>query len=261
MSDDPTSHVTTRRLTKAWEYGQRKLYGYSFAEDRFFERSSRSLLTAEESFGTDVERFLNVHIENPLSNYLDAVAEGTLVQNHPWVQERALILSMLFQSMRVGAGRGDVEATQKLKELLTKDASFLDQLAIGSRTMFRFVGAKIGHGQHLFFPADGVAALPMIGAPAKTPGMMFQPTTMKTFFAGIPSNVPEGVAEEQLHTAMANGTIVAFSVGLICDRVIIPPPIRGRDESDIKRGLLELRAAARGFVQVIAKANRVVGLS
>jgi hypothetical protein len=72
--------------------------------------------------------------------------------------------------------------------------------------------------------------------------------------------VPEGVAEEQLRTAMANGTIVAFSVGLICDRVIIPPPIRGRDEGDIKRGLLELRAAARGFVQVIAKANRVVGL-
>jgi hypothetical protein len=189
------------------------------------------------------------------------VAEGTLVQNLPWAQQRALILSMLFQSLRVGAGRGDVEATQKLKELLTKDASFLDQLAIGSRTTFRFLGAKIGHGQHLFFPADGVAALPMIGAPARAPGMMFQPTTMKTFFAGIPMNVPEGVAEEQLRTAMANGTIVAFSVGLICDRVIIPPNIRGREESDIKKGLLTLRAAAKGLVEVIGKANRIVGLS
>jgi hypothetical protein len=260
MANQPTSHVTTRRLTKAWEYGQRMLYGYNFAEDKFFERSSRSLLTADESFGTDVERFLNAHIENPLSNYLDAVAEGTLVQNLPWAQQRALILSMLFQSMRVGAGRGDVEATQKLKELLTKDVSFLDQLAVGSRTIFRFIGAKIGHGQRLFFPTDGVAALPLAGASASTPGMIFQPTTLHTFFAGIPMNVPEGVAEEQLRTAMANGTIVAFSVGLICDRVIIPPDIReSTDEPTIKKTLHQLRSSTREMARLIAEANRMVG--
>jgi hypothetical protein len=65
MANEPTSHVTTRRLTKSWEFGQRMLYGYNFAEDRFFERSSRSLLIADESFGTDIERFFSHHIENP----------------------------------------------------------------------------------------------------------------------------------------------------------------------------------------------------
>jgi hypothetical protein len=235
------------------------LYGYHFAEDRFFERSSKSLLIADESFGADVERFFSHHIENPLANYLDAVAEGTLVANIPWTQERALILSMLLQPMRVRAGDGDAEATREMKNLLTKDESFLDQLAVGSRSMFRFLGGKIGRGQLLYFPADGIAALPMIGASAAHPGMLFQPTTLTTFFAGVPVAVPAEVAEDQLQKAMANGTIVAFSVGLLCDRVIIPPAVRGQvSESSIKTALHGFRTAAKAFAQVIGKANRIV---
>jgi hypothetical protein len=115
MPGEPTSHVTTRRLTKSWEFGHRMLHGYNFAQDRFFEPSSKSLLIADESFGAEVERFFSHHIENPLANYLDAVAEGALVPNIPWAQERALILSMLLQPMRVDAGRGNAEATSNMK--------------------------------------------------------------------------------------------------------------------------------------------------
>jgi hypothetical protein len=51
--------------------------------------------------------------------------------------------------------------------------------------MFRFVEAKIGNGQLLYFPADGIAALPMIGAIDAAPGTLLLPTTLNTFFAGV----------------------------------------------------------------------------
>jgi hypothetical protein len=258
MPYDPTSHTTTRRLTKSWEFGQRMLYGYNFAEDRFFERSSKSLLVADQSFGADMERFFNDHIENPLANYLDGLAEGALVHDPPWAQQRALVLSMLFQSMRVGAGRGDAEAVRWMNDLGTKDEKFLDQLAAASRTKFRFIGGKLGREPHLFFPADGIAVFPMVGAPADAPGMLFQPTSLTTFFAGIPVGVPEKVAEDQMRAAMANGMISAFSVGLKCDRVVIPSAIRGRDEKNVKAGLLELRGAAKGLADLMGRANQLV---
>jgi hypothetical protein len=89
MATKPNSHVTTRRLTKPWEGSERNLYYYDFARDSFHEESSRTLLTADNSFGYNVERFLNETVESHLANHLDALSAGTFIGNIPWNQGRA----------------------------------------------------------------------------------------------------------------------------------------------------------------------------
>ena len=260
MANPPLSHVTTRRLTKPWEGAQRALFHYNFTTDSFDDETSRTLLTADESYGYEVERFLNERVEVHLATYLDSVAAGGLSTAIPWPQERALILSVFIQSLRVRAGRGDADALRELRELLAKGDEYLDQFVTAARRDFRYVGGRVPAGQLLYFPSDGITALPMVGTTERLPAMLFQPTTLTTFFAAVPVGIPEETSDRQLQEAMATGLLVAFSVGLVCDRVIIPPEIRGRaDEAAMRTSIRTLRSAAEGFTRIIGQMNRMVG--
>jgi hypothetical protein len=261
MANPPLSHVTTRRLTKPWECAQRQLYYYDFTLDSFGEETSRTLLTADESFGEEVEVFLNRTVETPLAGYLDEIGDGTLVNDLSWKHERALVLSLLFQPIRVGAARGDEWATNALRDLLTKEDSYFDQLVAGSRQRSRHVAGKVARGQMLFFPADGLAGVPLAGAASSSPSMLFQPTTLTTFFAAVPRDIPEHVVMDQLRGSLANGMIVAYSVGLKSDRVIVPPPIRENvAEANVRTMVRTLRDGAVGIAKAITRANEIVGL-
>ena len=264
MAKAPNSHAITRRLTKPWEFGNRRLYVYDFTQDKFFDESSKTLLTADESFGYEVERSLNELIEQPLAQYLDSLREGALAASIPWKHERALILSLIFQGQRVAAGDGDLEAMADLQTSLPKGDAYLDPLARAAKTRFRFIGGKLAQGgpeRVFFFPCGGVAALPLAGAPASTPAMLFQPTSLNTFFAAVPTELPEHVAEDQLRDAMSNGLITAYSMGLISERIIIPPPIReATDDITLKKAVLMQRSAAKRIAELVYEATRIVGL-
>jgi hypothetical protein len=235
------------------------LFAYSFKEDKFLEKPSARLLTAERSFGAKAEKFLNEKIEQPLTKHLDSLAAGTFTAQLPWPQERALILSSMFQATRVGAGRGETESATHLHEIVGRDDAFLDQLAGASRTRFRFFGLKLG-AQHppLCFPSIGLAALPVIGAPA----IMFQPTSLSTLFATIPIEVPEHLVEGHLRQLMNTGVAAACSVGLICDLVILPPFHREHtDRTDLRRAIKTFRTSAQGLMDVFRRANELTGLT
>lgn len=99
---------------------------------------------------------------------------------------------------RVRAGEGEAESAAYLRELVDKDDAYLDQIAIGSRTLFRFYGVKLADRlPPLCFPSVGIAALPVVGARA----IMFQPTSLSTFFATIPIEVPEHLCQRSVASA------------------------------------------------------------
>jgi hypothetical protein len=258
MAKGPRSHATARRLTKPWEYGNRMLFAYSFKEDKFLEKPSARLLTGERSFGAEAEKFLNEKIEQPLTNHLDSLAAGTFTAQLPWPQERALILSSMFQATRVRAGCGEVDSVAHLQELVGKDDVFLDELAVASRTRFRFYGVKLAARlPPLCFPSAGIAALPVVGARA----IMFQPTSLSTFFATIPVDVPEHLVIDHLRQLMDTGVAAACSVGLTCDLVILPPQHRDQiDRNDLRGVLRKFRTCARGLMDAFRQANELTGL-
>lgn len=256
MSKGPESHTTTRRLTKPWEFGARRLYVYNFPTDTLSDKSSRHLLVARKSFGYDVEKFLNDLVENPLASYLDNINAGQLVSNLPWKQERALLLSLFFQTVRVRAGRGDPTATQELHDLLTKDDSHFDQIAMGFRQDFRCYGCKLPNNMELYFPGNGITGVPVVSADPKFPAILFQPTGLDTFHAAVPVSIPQHIGERQLREAIATKLVVAYSVGLTCDDVILPPKFFGEDTSTVRSVIRDLRTSAKGIADIISTVNK-----
>lgn len=247
--------MTTRRLTKPWECAGRNLYYYEFAADRFCEQSSEVLLTSSESFGYDVERFLNKKVETHLTTYLDSLAAGAWTRAIPWRQERALVLSILFQGTRVAAANGDKGARSDLRQMLTKGNAYLDRFAKESYTRLYYFGGKVPDGQFLYFPSNGLSVLPIVGGSG-----VFQPTGPSTFIAAIPVATPVQVAEAQIDHALSSGTLAACSVGLKCDLTIVPPAIRaGSDEVAIRASIRGLRDAANKLVETIASVNKTAG--
>ena len=259
MVKDPNSHVATRRLTKAWE-GQgarRPLYFYDFENDAFGERSSKSLLTAEHSYGYDVERFLNDTVENPLAGYLDSLEAGTLKTSLPWKHERALLLSLAFQGLRAHAARGNPQAVSELHDLLTKSDTYYDELATASSSMYHRFGCKLRGDQLLYFPSDGLAGIPLPGASTDCPAILFQPTSTTTFFALVPAGFSAAEAEARLGEVMENGLLVACSVGAKSRRVLIPPEMKQRvPESVLRQVLRQFRLASGRIIELVLGANR-----
>jgi hypothetical protein len=257
MANEPSSHVTTRRLTKSWEVGQRRLRFYDFVTDRFGDRSSKTLLTADASFGEDVEGFLNTSIENSLASHLDALEAGTWETKIPWEHERSLLFSLMLQPTRVLAGRGDAASKGELDDLRTKGDAYLDLLARAADDRFRRIGVRLPVGQELFFPSHGFEQFPLAG---RSRAMTFQPTTPSTLFLCVLKEVPQHVVDEQIAAGLDTGTFVAFSVGLDCEKVILPPSLVGQDEAEVRAMLLKLRSCAQAYAKVIASANAVAGL-
>jgi hypothetical protein len=212
QNNAPLSHEVTRRLTKPWEFGDRLLFYFDFEKNDFGEESSRTLLTAAESYGFDVERLLNEKIENPLANYLDGLANVGLVTDIQWRQERAVLLSLVLQSARVVAARGDTGALDQLRSIVSQDDVQLDAMAGLIRRDWRTIGVRLGaQTGELCFPSVGLAALPLVGT---TRPVWFQPTSLRTLFALVPTDVPEASTDEQIRAAMANHSVIAFSIGL-----------------------------------------------
>jgi hypothetical protein len=89
-AEEPNSQVIIRRVTKAWEFKDRRLRYYDFEKDEFEFDSSRFLLTADTSYGADVEKLLNLHIETHLASYLHTITTEPLAEDLPWLQRRAM---------------------------------------------------------------------------------------------------------------------------------------------------------------------------
>jgi hypothetical protein len=83
-AEEPNSHVIKRRITKAWELKDRRLRYYDFEKDELDFDSSRFLLTADTSYGAEVEKLLNLHIETHLASYLHTIPTDPLPLLHPW---------------------------------------------------------------------------------------------------------------------------------------------------------------------------------
>jgi hypothetical protein len=87
-AEEPNSHVIIRRVTKAWEFKDRRLRYYDFEKDEFDFDSSRFLLTADTSYGVEVEKLLNLHIETHLASYLHTIATYPLAKDLPPAPDR-----------------------------------------------------------------------------------------------------------------------------------------------------------------------------
>jgi hypothetical protein len=258
-AEEPNSHLIMRRVTKAWEFKDRRLRYYDFEKDEFDFDSSRFLLTADTSYGAEVEKLLNLHIETHLASYLHTISTYPLAKDLPWLQRRAMILTLLFQSLRLQAGAGYVEALDTLRKFL-QDVNYLEQFAQGSLKMFRFIGGQLGAKHFFFFPSQGIAALPLFGL-SSAPAMMFVPTGPRTFFGAIAASLPAHIADEQVHGATQNGLLSACSVGLTGDRVIVPEPLfDATGEKDMKTAIQTFRSSAKKLNELRLKANVITGL-
>lgn len=260
---EPLSHVVTRRLTKAWEFHdgrrERQLLYYDFDRDEVASHASKSLLTSVDSFGHAVEGFLNKWIETPLADYLTSVAQRGLSTPIPWRQERALRLYIPLQGARAAAGAGKADAAADLRFAPTFTEADVDALAVSAATTWRFLGGQMPVGQALFFPSVGIAALPLAGSPNETPCGIFLPTSPTTFFAAIPAKIPDAVADRQLRAALTNRTLVALSVGLTCNRVVVPPAMRTHDRTTLCTAIRAFRSGAGNLEKAFRDANLVAG--
>ena len=263
MASDPNSHVVMRRLTTPWEFDdgkeQRQLHYYDFRTNEFDTQSSRHLLTSVDSFGSDLETFLNKTVESDLARHLNDLDAGQWNGNLPWRQRRALILSTMFQPFRFIAGRGEQEGIDQLRFWMAQEQSYFDNLAVGATASFHFMGVRLPPGQYLFFPSDGLQVLPLLGSEAKAPGMFVQPTGLDTICAAVPAGVPEERAASQIRAALDLGFFPMISVGLQCDRVVIPPPFIRCDKNDLRGMILAAREAARNLTIAVAAENRKLG--
>jgi hypothetical protein len=127
-----------------------------------------------------------------------------------------------------------------------------DQLIAASyATSQRFVA--ITKGEFLCFPDAGIVALPMVGGVG-----FFLPVHPRVYVAMVPQAV---LAEEIQRTFETAGLASALSVGLVGDRVVVPPMRPDADRAITADILRAHRDSAQSLCRLFLQANEKIGIT
>jgi hypothetical protein len=129
-------HFVSRFLTRPWEYGQRQLSFFDFADGAVRSWSSRSLFAAAGVNSPGVETRLNQVIETPISGAIAelVVTQVGLEEFLQWPLFRALSLLLMLQPLR---SSGLAEPAERLEETITRTDAELDDLTQAAQASYQ----------------------------------------------------------------------------------------------------------------------------
>lgn len=261
------SHWISRSLLRRWERAPGKLRCFDFSTGRVSRGSAKGTFVSPTPFPADVEADLGAIVETPLGDYLARcrTAGKGLVVTPNEREDHAIILALMCQSMRTKHAQGD-EALHDIASLLRDGVERRRAFVTGARHSFEFLGANLVRDR-LFFPESGSVSLPVAGCHgwmlplsptafiACLPKYVFQAEPRSSAEADFP--VVEGSRDAALNALLSTpGVLTTISVGIVGDRVVLPPEMTGSDE-EIAAELKERRKHAKELNALVYRANTV----
>jgi hypothetical protein len=261
------SHWISHFLLKRWEATPGRLRYYDFTTGRIHPGSAKGTFVSPTPFPEAVEKALGAVIETPLGEYLARSRKaGTgLVGTANEREDHAIVLALMCQSIRTAHANGNSQL-HTIESLLTDGAGRIGGFVKVTRASFEFLGANLV-SDRLFFPSTGTVALPVTGShgwmlPVSPAALV---ACLPKFAFGHPPRSPEdadfpvaeGPREDALKALLANpGLLTTISVGIVGDRVVLPPDIAGTEE-EIAQRVRTAREDAKHVNALVARANAI----
>jgi hypothetical protein len=255
VSNVQDSHWISKSLLRNWEddtYG--KLRYFDFVTGRIGKSNAKTTFVSDQPYPPDVEDWLGKRIETPLGDFLArckrALAAGSPISDPSHREWAAIGLALFLQAGRTGLAidPGDTH----LVETVRKDEAFFDQM-VSALLQDTRLAILLAPNERLCLPSTGLVPLPLIG------GVGFLMPLSPVFFATIvPKTVLPGTAEEWLRTPRLASML---SVGLLGDRIVLPPLAEGADPDAIAAMIRRNRERAREFSRLIVEANAVIEIN